>query len=126
MKIKYILSAIAIVAFAQNTHAQYYQDALRFSTFQPGATSRIRAIGNASTAVGGDLSNIGNNPAGLGFFHQIGNEHYPGIQCIESKRQLFWHQNRRQQKQPEPEQCGRCILFKDKYPSRLSIKIPDG
>jgi hypothetical protein len=68
MKIKYILSAIAIVAFAQNTHAQYYQDALRFSTFQPGATSRIRAIGNAGTAVGGDLSSIGNNPAGLGFF----------------------------------------------------------
>lgn len=68
MKIKYLLGAIAIVAFAQNSYAQYVQDAIRFSTFQPGATSRIRAIGNAGTAIGGDLSSIGNNPAGLGFF----------------------------------------------------------
>ncbi|MDT3402514.1 OmpP1/FadL family transporter [Mucilaginibacter terrae] len=68
MKIKYLLGAFAIVAFAQNTYAQYVQDAIRFSTFQPGATSRIRAIGNAGTAIGGDLSSIGNNPAGLGFF----------------------------------------------------------
>ncbi|WP_295771104.1 outer membrane protein transport protein [uncultured Mucilaginibacter sp.] len=68
MKIKYLLSALATVAFAQNSFAQYAQDALRFSTFQPGATARIRGIGNAGTAVGGDLSSIGNNPAGLGFF----------------------------------------------------------
>ena len=68
MKIKYLLAAFATVAFAQNTFAQYVQDAIRFSTFQPGATSRIRALGNAGTAVGGDLSSIGNNPAGLGFF----------------------------------------------------------
>jgi hypothetical protein len=68
MKIKFLLSAMAIVAFAENTYAQYAQDALRFSTYQPGATARIRAIGNAGTAVGGDLSSVGNNPAGLGFF----------------------------------------------------------
>jgi hypothetical protein len=68
MKIKYLLSAFAIVAFAQNTFAQYAQDALKFSTFQPGATARIRALGNAGTAIGGDASSIGNNPAGLGFF----------------------------------------------------------
>jgi hypothetical protein len=68
MKIKYLLTALATVAFAQHTFAQYSQDALRFSTFQPGATARIRAIGNAGTAIGGDLSSVGNNPAGLGFF----------------------------------------------------------
>ncbi len=68
MKIKYLLSVIAIVAITKTTYAQYAQDALRFSTFQPGSTSRIKALGNAGTAVGGDLSSIGNNPAGLGFF----------------------------------------------------------
>jgi hypothetical protein len=68
MKLKYLLSAAAIVAFAQNTFAQYAQDAIRFSTAQPGATARIRALGNAGTAIGGDASSIGNNPAGLGFF----------------------------------------------------------
>lgn len=68
MKIKYILSVIAIVAFTQNTFAQYSKDAIRFSQTTTGSTSRIKAVGNAGTAVGGDLSNVSGNPAGLGFF----------------------------------------------------------
>ncbi|MEB0279605.1 MULTISPECIES: hypothetical protein [unclassified Mucilaginibacter] len=68
MKFKYILSVIAIVAFTQNTFAQYSQDAVRFSQTTTGTTSRIKAVGGAGTAVGGDLSNVSGNPAGLGFF----------------------------------------------------------
>ncbi|MBL4674635.1 MAG: hypothetical protein JKY70_00250 [Mucilaginibacter sp.] len=68
MKLRYILSVIAIVAFTQNTFAQYSGDAIRFSTGQPGSTSRVKAVGNAGTALGGDLSNLTGNPAGLGFF----------------------------------------------------------
>lgn len=68
MKLKYILSVIAIVALTQNSFAQYSQDAIRFSQTTNGSTSRIKAIGNAGTAIGGDLSNISGNPAGLGFF----------------------------------------------------------
>lgn len=47
----------------------YYEDAFRFSqltTLQ--GSSRIQAIGGAQTAIGGDISNITGNPAGLGFF----------------------------------------------------------
>jgi len=68
MKTKYLLLAIATVAFAPSAFAQYGQDAIRFSTGQSGSTSRIRAIGNANIAVGGDLTSVGSNPAGLGFF----------------------------------------------------------
>lgn len=68
MKIKHMLCVIATVAISKTSFAQYAQDAIRFSTFQPGSTSRIKAIGNAGTAIGGDLSSIGGNPAGLGFF----------------------------------------------------------
>ncbi|WP_184549536.1 OmpP1/FadL family transporter [Mucilaginibacter sp. FT3.2] len=68
MKIKYLLTVIAIVAITKSSFAQYSQDAIRFSTFQTGSTSRIKAIGNAGTAIGGDLSSISGNPAGLGFF----------------------------------------------------------
>ncbi len=68
MKIKYTLGVLAIVAFTKTSYAQYSQDAIRFSNTQTGSTSRIKAIGNAGTAVGGDLSNITGNPAGLGFF----------------------------------------------------------
>lgn len=68
MKIKYILSAIAIVAISKSSFAQYSQDAIRFSTFQTGSSSRIKALGNANVAVGGDITSVGGNPAGLGFF----------------------------------------------------------
>lgn len=68
MKIKYLLSVIAMVAITKNSFAQYSQDAIRFSGGQTGSTSRIKAIGNAGTAIGGDLSSVSGNPAGLGFF----------------------------------------------------------
>ncbi|WP_345951121.1 hypothetical protein ABDD95_06635 [Mucilaginibacter sp. PAMB04274] len=68
MKIKYSLLAMATVAITQQAFAQYSQDAIRFSGSQAGSTSRIKAIGNANVAVGGDLTAIGSNPAGLGFF----------------------------------------------------------
>lgn len=68
MKIKYILTVIAIVALTKNSFAQYSQDAIRFSGTQQGSTSRIKAVGNAGTAIGGDLSSVSGNPAGIGFF----------------------------------------------------------
>jgi hypothetical protein len=68
MKIKYILSVIAIVAITKNSFAQYSQDVIRFSGGQTGSTARIKGIGNAGTAIGGDLSSVSGNPAGLGFF----------------------------------------------------------
>jgi hypothetical protein len=68
MKIKYLLSVIAIVAVTKNSFAQYSQDAIRFSGGQTGSTARIKGVGNAGTAIGGDLSSVSGNPAGLGFF----------------------------------------------------------
>ncbi|MFA6249171.1 MAG: hypothetical protein WC615_19675 [Mucilaginibacter sp.] len=85
MKIKYILSVIAIVAFTQNTFAQYSQDAIRFSQTVNGSTSRIKAVGNAGTAVGGDLSNVSGNPAGLGFFTRSEVSITPGYDNSKTK-----------------------------------------
>ncbi len=68
MNLKYALTGVAIVAASQVSYAQYSGDAFRFSQTQTGATARIKAIGGASTAVGGDLSSVSGNPAGLGFF----------------------------------------------------------
>jgi hypothetical protein len=68
MKIKYLFIAIAFIAISNEGFAQYSKDAIRYSTFQNGTTSRIKGIGNAATAVGGDLSSVNGNPAGLGFF----------------------------------------------------------
>src|SRR5690606_20597332 len=43
---------------------------LRFSQGEQGASARFKALGNAQTALGGDLSSVAGNPAGLGFFGQ--------------------------------------------------------
>jgi len=57
----------AIVAATGQVYAQYSGDALRFSQTPFGSTARFKAIG-AQTGVGGDLSSVGANPAGLGLF----------------------------------------------------------
>lgn len=55
---------ILLAASAMTVHAQTYSDALRFSTNDYFGTARTTAMGNAFTALGGDLGSIGINPAG--------------------------------------------------------------
>jgi long-subunit fatty acid transport protein len=48
----------------------YYEDALRFSQFRSNGSARIIGLGGAQMSLGGDISNIHTNPAGLGFFRR--------------------------------------------------------
>lgn len=48
----------------------YYEDALRFSQFRSTGSARIIGLGGAQMSLGGDISNIHTNPAGLGFFRR--------------------------------------------------------
>ena len=68
MRIKYIICLVALTAIGKSSFAQYAKDAVRFSTAQTGTTSRVKALGGANVSVGGDLTSVGGNPAGLGFF----------------------------------------------------------
>ncbi|MBL1408675.1 hypothetical protein JKG61_07940 [Sphingobacterium sp. C459-1T] len=69
MKFKYIiLSLFASSIFWTQSHAQSVDDALIFSREDNGGSARMKGIGNTQTALGGDISAIGGNPAGLGFF----------------------------------------------------------
>ncbi len=52
-------------AFAQSG---YFEDAYRFSHVMPSGSARIMGIGGTQWSLGGDVSNIAGNPAGLGFF----------------------------------------------------------
>ena len=65
---KYIIAGILLSA-ATTLHAQYVEDGMRFSMQDIGSTARFKGLGNAQTALGGDLSSISGNPAGLGFFN---------------------------------------------------------
>lgn len=64
------LLSLLLGCFGMSTQAQYLQDILRYSQPESGATARFKGLGNAQTALGGDLSSISGNPAGLGFFNQ--------------------------------------------------------
>ena len=61
---KRILSIIALAAFAAPLFGQTAADAFRFSENIYEGTARTVAMGNAFTALGGDLGSIGINPAG--------------------------------------------------------------
>ena len=65
---KIILSVIATVATTGSLFAQYTPDALKFSQTNYGSTARFKAMGGAQIGVGGDMSSLGANPAGLGLF----------------------------------------------------------
>lgn len=65
------LIVVAIVGTAGNIYAQdgiYAGDALRFSRTDYGSSSRFKGLGNAQISLGGDISSIYGNPAGLGMF----------------------------------------------------------
>lgn len=61
--ILFVLLSVLSVAKAQNI-----DDALRYSQTFYGGTARFMSMGGAFTALGGDLSSIGLNPAGTGVF----------------------------------------------------------
>ena len=64
LKMKKILAIAAFLAAAVGAGAQNFYDAITFSQNQYFGTARSVAMGNAMTAVGGDLGSVGINPAG--------------------------------------------------------------
>jgi hypothetical protein len=65
-RISLILTA-AIITFSAIS-AQNVDDALRYSQIFYNGTARFMSMGGAFTALGGDLSTLSQNPAGLGVF----------------------------------------------------------
>lgn len=61
---KTILAAAALFAAGFTAAAQDWTDALRYSDNEYEGTARTMAMGNAFTALGGDMGSLGINPAG--------------------------------------------------------------
>jgi len=60
-----ILLVLSLTIWAD---AQTVDDALRYSQIFYSGTSRFSSMGGAFTALGGDLSTLSQNPAGIGLF----------------------------------------------------------
>lgn len=66
----FIFLFISYPFFSSFSQYGYHKDVLKFShTFQ-GGSARIQGIGGASVSLGGDVSSISQNPAGLGFINR--------------------------------------------------------
>lgn len=70
MKIRYIFVLAGIIFPALTLHAQYIEDALRFSQPNTFGSARFQGMAGVNTALGADVSSIAGNPAGLGFFRK--------------------------------------------------------
>lgn len=62
------LLIFAVLSVFAGVNAQNVDDALRYSQVFYGGTARFMSMGGAFTALGGDISSLSQNPAGLGVF----------------------------------------------------------
>ena len=65
---KISLLIISLLSVFTLVTAQNLDDALRYSQIFYGGTARFMSMGGAFTALGGDISSLAQNPAGLGVF----------------------------------------------------------
>jgi hypothetical protein len=65
---KISLTLTAAFALFSGLFAQNVDDALRYSQVFYGGTARFMSMGGAFTALGGDMSTLSQNPAGIGVF----------------------------------------------------------
>jgi hypothetical protein len=66
-KLLLVFMASSLTSYAQ---FGYFEDALRFGEFRSTGSARITGLGGTQISLGGDISNIHTNPAGLGFFRR--------------------------------------------------------
>ncbi len=64
------LCLIGLQLSAQQLYTNYAIDAVNFSQSTNSGTARFIGLGGANTSLGGDISSISGNPAGLGFYNK--------------------------------------------------------
>lgn len=65
---RYIIILVLTIITAISLKAQTIDEAFRFSQLYYGGSARFQAMGGAFTSLGGDLSVLSQNPAGIGVF----------------------------------------------------------
>ena len=78
------LTILAAFTLFSGLFAQNVDDALRYSQVFYGGTARFMSMGGAFTALGGDLSSLSQNPAGIGVFRASEMSVTPQLNYINS------------------------------------------
>ncbi|MDQ1296809.1 MAG: hypothetical protein QG611_788 [Bacteroidota bacterium] len=86
---KFSLIFLVLISMLTGIKAQNVDDALRYSQLFYNGTARFNSMGGAFTALGGDISSLSQNPAGLGVFRSSEFTITPQLYHIKSRAQLF-------------------------------------
>jgi len=86
---KSIFFITVILLSALYSFSQEPADALRYSWYTQGGTARQQAIGGAMGSLGGEISTVFVNPAGLGFYRTGDLVFTPGYSFLNNKSTYF-------------------------------------
>lgn len=86
---KYLTSIAMVLCVAWNATAQNEADVQRYTNNLPPGTARFAAMGGAFTALGGDMSSMHINPAGVAVFRFSELSFTPSIESTTVKTSLF-------------------------------------
>lgn len=90
MRTRDILISLIVLLIAFRSNAQDIVDtSILFSQSNYGGSARIQAIGGSQMSLGGDMSSIVSNPAGLGMFNKSTISFSTGLNFINSKSDYF-------------------------------------
>ncbi len=94
--IRLIIVSMGMLWVTESARAQvsegalgYFNEALLFSRTNLASSARIQGLGGAQIALGGDISNIYANPAGLGFFNRSQAVFTPTIKAYNNEAEYF-------------------------------------
>ena len=93
-KVVFAIAGFLLFGWSEN-FAQIYslaEQAITFSRIQPGGDARIRAMGGAQTALGGDISSVYYNPAGLGMYNRSDFSLTPGYTIANTSSSYLGNQ----------------------------------
>lgn len=83
-KVFYIAIVLIISGYSLNAQSVYVDHALKFSNYDLNGTARFMSMGGAFGALGGDISSIAINPAGLGVYRSSEFMFSPGLTFDQS------------------------------------------
>jgi hypothetical protein len=86
---KKLVFLLSIIAASQTIEAQNFGEALRYSNYQYGSTTRSMSVGGSMSALGADFSALSTNPAGLAQYRGAEMTFSFGVKSTSAQTQLL-------------------------------------
>ena len=82
--IRFVYTLLSGIFISLNPYAQSPEDALRFGWYTQQGSARVLAIGGASGSIGGEISTLFVNPAGIGMYKNRELVLSPGLRFLQN------------------------------------------